>query len=950
MAARYWRGGTGTWNGTSTTNWSTTSNGAGGASVPTISDDVYFNLATTYTVTLQTTSTDLNCRSFNHTAGTVTFTSASSSTSYKLNINGFGFTTTATGTWVAGAIGAGEIVITGTGSGSINTNGKTLTVTQLAFRNSGVQTLNSALTLNTAANANFQVGTLNLNGFTFTTGAFRSDGGDVNTTTRTLTLGNANIVLTGTQSGYTALYAPQASGLTISNNGGGFIATGSTTRSFNMGGTSAPAGVHGLTTRPNITLSNSPALTGPTAVAVVGYWANVDLGSMVANLGSTSLQGGVNNLICSAGTNFKTNSVSPIFQGTSCNVTTNGCAWYQLSVQSTSQTINLLDAIDSRLISHGVGTLNTNGFNVTCLQFSTGGSLSPMTLNTGNSNIYVSYDAAASPSSPSALVACNTTANLTVTGSLNIFVNLSSSTNQQVIHWGNASANFANPNLFPNITFTGSNTMTYNSTPVIANFGMFRNVDWGTVTSAQPAINWQVMGNVTLSSTSTYTNTNLSIYRDVLTNATSYLNTNNRTLLVLNIGNYTAGAQAYSNAIVSFSSAVTVSSNFALQNGTLYLNDMVLTCNKLILTGSVATAYYRNISFGNGYIAVNNGTANSTVIEATNLSSFSYTGSGNILVTGTNSHLYILGNSSTPTDNSALNVYHTSAPNSSANISNNSYFGVLSFANSNTYPNAATTISVQSIVLPSLGANQWTNLSITTFGATNGSITTNGKTIGNVTINNTANTSLFSSTVTVSGTTTLTQGNLNLGTNTLSTFDFSSGAVAGANRSITGTGNANITNSWIVSNGTNFTGNTYKINMSNASAKTFDGAGGSYGNLIQATTGTLTIAGNNQFNDISVISAGIPSTIRFTAATTQTLENFTLSGTSGSLVTINSVTVGTQFNLLKTSGTVNVNYLNITDSNVRSAFFANTNSTNSGNNAGWNFTTPAVVQAGFSVF
>lgn len=40
MATRYWVGGTGTWDSTSTTNWSTTSGGAGGASAPLATDDV----------------------------------------------------------------------------------------------------------------------------------------------------------------------------------------------------------------------------------------------------------------------------------------------------------------------------------------------------------------------------------------------------------------------------------------------------------------------------------------------------------------------------------------------------------------------------------------------------------------------------------------------------------------------------------------------------------------------------------------------------------------------------------------------------------------------------------------------------------------------------------------------------------------------------------------------
>ena len=55
MAARYWVGGTGTWNSTSTTNWSATSGGPGGASAPTYADNVIFDSlsnATAYTVTL----------------------------------------------------------------------------------------------------------------------------------------------------------------------------------------------------------------------------------------------------------------------------------------------------------------------------------------------------------------------------------------------------------------------------------------------------------------------------------------------------------------------------------------------------------------------------------------------------------------------------------------------------------------------------------------------------------------------------------------------------------------------------------------------------------------------------------------------------------------------------------------------------------------------------------
>lgn len=43
MADRYWVGGNGTWSATNTTNWSSTSGGSGGASVPTSSDNVVFD-------------------------------------------------------------------------------------------------------------------------------------------------------------------------------------------------------------------------------------------------------------------------------------------------------------------------------------------------------------------------------------------------------------------------------------------------------------------------------------------------------------------------------------------------------------------------------------------------------------------------------------------------------------------------------------------------------------------------------------------------------------------------------------------------------------------------------------------------------------------------------------------------------------------------------------------
>ncbi len=77
MADRYWVGGTGTWNTTSTTNWSASSGGASGASVPTVADNVFFDQAGTYTVTM---TGALACLDITVSAGTVTFATGTSPT------------------------------------------------------------------------------------------------------------------------------------------------------------------------------------------------------------------------------------------------------------------------------------------------------------------------------------------------------------------------------------------------------------------------------------------------------------------------------------------------------------------------------------------------------------------------------------------------------------------------------------------------------------------------------------------------------------------------------------------------------------------------------------------------------------------------------------------------------------------------------------------------------
>lgn len=166
MADRYWRGGSGTWNQTTTTNWSTQSGGAGGASVPGTGDSVFFDQAGTYTVTFGTFgSSTLNCLNFTVSAGTVTFTVPSTTTT---TFNVYGNFSIIAGTVMTVGSGSGATLVLCQGtSQTMTTNGVTLDIS-VTCGGSGTCTLQDSLTVATARTVRFNSGTLDLNGMTMT--------------------------------------------------------------------------------------------------------------------------------------------------------------------------------------------------------------------------------------------------------------------------------------------------------------------------------------------------------------------------------------------------------------------------------------------------------------------------------------------------------------------------------------------------------------------------------------------------------------------------------------------------------------------------------------------------------------------------------------------------------------------------------------------------------------
>lgn len=186
MANRYWVGGTGTWNTTSTTNWSASSGGASGASVPTTADSVFFDQAGTYTVTM---TGALNCNDLTVSAGTVTFATGTTPT------------LTTNGNWsiIAGTVwnSTGAITINSGSTGvtkTLNTNNITINA-NITFTgsNTGTCSLASDLTLAVGKGIVISRNTLALNTYTLTCSSVTTD--NAATATRILNFGTSGKVV-----------------------------------------------------------------------------------------------------------------------------------------------------------------------------------------------------------------------------------------------------------------------------------------------------------------------------------------------------------------------------------------------------------------------------------------------------------------------------------------------------------------------------------------------------------------------------------------------------------------------------------------------------------------------------------------------------------------------------------------------------------------------------------
>ena len=210
MANRYWVGGAGTWNTSSTTNWSASSGGVSGASAPTAADSVFFDQTGTYTVTVSSAL----CLDINVSAGTVTFSGAatisgsmtllagtvwssgnitfnSTSTGRTVTTNGVEFVGAVTfngvgGGWTLGsALSARNNIAVFAGTLDTSVSNYSITVSAIGVPGAFVNVNGGALILN-----NSVVSSAGTGGFTYISGT-------LNTGTSTINLSNATTQLLG---------------------------------------------------------------------------------------------------------------------------------------------------------------------------------------------------------------------------------------------------------------------------------------------------------------------------------------------------------------------------------------------------------------------------------------------------------------------------------------------------------------------------------------------------------------------------------------------------------------------------------------------------------------------------------------------------------------------------------------------------------------------------------
>jgi hypothetical protein len=893
MANRYWRGGTGTWDTTTTTNWSTSSGGAGGASVPTASDSVFFDQAGTYTVTM---TGALTCLDITVSAGTVTFATGTAPT---LAISG-------SMSVIAGTVwsSTGAITFNATTTGkTITTNNISITAPIVLSGVGGGWTLGSSFTQT------------DQNGFTVTNGSFSTSASNyamtiyglysTNSNTRSISLNGSTITLTANlaaaidfTTSTNLTFSAGTSTLSIASPTFNFYGGGQTFYNLNLTNTTGNA----FTSQTNMTGANTfTNITKSTATAV---------GNIVITLANSITITGT--LTCPGGTTAAISRVTFASNPRGTPVTITAAAVSLVDVD-----FNGITAAGAAAPFTGTRLGNCGGnSNITFPAAKTVYFVGTTAANWGSSQWATSSGGSTSinnfPLAQDTAVIDNSSLNTSAVLTVNASYNIGNLTFSQTSNVRTNAITFTIGSVL--VYFVGT-FLTYSSavTQTNNNAQFYWNNSILTITSngASTASPFNINGSGTVKLGDNYTSTSTTS-GSILSNSTLDLNNN-----TLTTRTFSAGA---------------VGAVFAISYGTSGQITVVGTGS--VISFSSGTFTYT----GTSNITINNNTSTATSVSA----------SGQ---TESNAQNYnIISGSYAFTASTALkNLTFTSGFTGSLANGTRTIYGNLTLVSGMTVTagTSTTTFSATSGTQQITTAAQTLDFPLTVNGVggtvqlqdaltmgssrlfthTNGTVDLNGKTL-----------TVGSNYTTATGTKNLT---------------FNGGTLVCPATSTTAFNNAAPTNYTTTAG----TGGNGTISLTGATAKTFVGGGSTYAaTLNQGGAGTLTISGSNTLAGISnSYSATGATTISFTSSTTQTVSSFTATGTVGKVLTLNAVTSGTFASMVLSSGTVSgIDYLSIQDSHVTPAtttWYAGANSTNVSGNTGWIFTAaPAANTGNFFIF
>jgi hypothetical protein len=863
----------------------------------------------------------------NVTAGTDTVAAAVTTNMPMRNLNFTGFSgvlsssirglygnLTLSPTMTAAATASSTTFAATSGTQVITSNGVTLDFPITVAAVGGTVQLADALTLGSTRTFTLSHGSLDLNGFNLTAGAFSSSFANV----RSITSGAGQFYLTAASSSVndvvvslntiTNLTLVDRPTFNLSGNG-----SGTAIRQAGLGAF-AEAVAPDINVTAGTDTAQIPSNSGGVARSInftgfSGTWA-VATRTIYGNLTASAT------MTPAAGSNATTFAAT---SGTQV-ITSNGVTLdFLIEAKCPGATVQLADALtlgSTRYFSLTAGGLDLNGFNLTTGLFSSSNA-NVRSITSGAGQFFLT-------GTSGVVWSTSIVTNLTMVDRPTI--NVTGASGSPVMTLGNLGES-----VVPTVNIsTGAGTFGWDGRAYTLNFTGFS----GTYTNPGSRT---IYGNLTISATMTAgagtTGTTFAA-----TSGTQVITSNGVTLdfpiTVAAVG----GTVQLADALTSGSTRT-----FTLTNGSLNLNGFNLTTGSFssantnirsITSGTgqfyvtATTGSIWNITTGTNMTFVDRPTVNFTAAPASGDRTFAQAGGMAFAP-----HVNVTAGSSTATftTQSSTVIGNLNFAGFSGSLSNNARSVVGNWTGS-----AGMTYTA--------GANT------TTFSATSGTqvITSNGVTLDfPITANCPGATVQLADALTMAASRalTLTGGTFDANNKNVTVGNFTAGAGATTRVTSMGAGTWTILDAGATAWSTpaaashTVTPSTSTILMTAATAKTFVGGGRTFYNLSNGGAGALSITGANTYNDLQ--NTVTPATFTLPASTTTTVSALSLQGTSGNLVTLDSSTPATRATLSKASGTVDVSYLSIKDSAATggASFVAVTGNGNidAGNNTGWRF-------------